>query len=162
MTISKRCAAGVIGAVLLGLAEFPAWAQSAEAPQPVFACSLGKKSVSVIAVGHELIYKFGTSTKTEMSIVGSAHQRNVLYREDRYAGMEHQLRFVSGDYSYIVYNMEGNSQTGAKAISGLTVMKGNKAVADMSCTHYAEFGIGFDYGSLPEDTANYSAMETSR
>jgi hypothetical protein len=155
MKTVMNCALLVAGALCSIIP--PALAQTT-APQPVFACSLGKKSVSVTAQGDQLTYTFGTKAKTEMSIVGSADQKNVLYRQARYAGMEHQLRFVNGDYSYIVYNMEGNGRSGASASSGLVVMKGTETVADMHCAHYAEFGLGFDLSSLPEDTDDYSAM----
>jgi|GEM_PF-3546622 len=124
----------------------------------VFACSVGKKAVSVTQEGGRFTYVFGAAGKADISIVGSAAQKNLFYREDRFAGMEHQLRFTNGEYSYIVYNMEGNGQMGAAAISGLTVMKGMTVIADMPCKRYAEFGVGFDYTSLPADTAAYSAM----
>jgi len=155
MRTGRNCVR-LIAAIFCCIIE-PAFAQPA-APQPVFACSLGKKSVSVTAEGVRLTYIFGTAAKTEMSIVGSAALKNVWYREARYAGMEHQLRFANGDYSYIVYNMEGNGRSGASASSGLVVMKGKETVADMPCAHYAEFGTGFDLRALPEDTDDYSAM----
>ena len=151
----------VIAAVITGACCYganAAWAQSPARAQRVFACSLGKKSVSVTAVGAELTYKFGAPGKTEISIVGSIARGNVFHRENRYAGMEHQLRFVSGEYSYIVYNMEGNARAGASALSGLAVMEGAKVVADMQCTRYAEFGVGFDVQSLPQDGEEHSAM----
>jgi hypothetical protein len=158
MKFNKGCAAVIVGAAMMGCLTFPVRAQPGGVPQPVFACSLGKKSVFVTAVGNQLIYKFGTPTNTDMSIIGSADRKNVLYRADRYAGMEYQLRFVNGPYSYIVYNMEGNGNTGARAVSGLLVMKDTKTVARMSCTRYAEFSANFDYSSLPEDSEDYSAM----
>lgn len=145
-------------AIALGCLAVPVSAWSAVAPQPVFACALGKKMVSVTADGPQLSYKFGTRSHVEMSLIGSSQKKNVFYRADRYAGMEHQLRFVNGPYSYTVYNMEGNSQTGVSPSSGLVVMKGTTVVANMSCTRYAEFGVGFDYDTLPQDTEKYSAM----
>jgi hypothetical protein len=124
----------------------------------VFACSVGKKAVSVTQDGGRFTYTFGAPGRADISIVGSAAQKNVFYREDRYAGMEHQLRFSNGEYSYIVYNMEGNDRTGAAASSGLVVMKGTKTIADLPCARYTEFGVGFDYNTLPADTEAYSAM----
>jgi hypothetical protein len=155
MKTGRNCALLIASALCCTIP--PALAQPT-APQRVFACALGKKSVSVTAEGDRLTYTFGTAAKTEMSIVGSAALKNVWYREARYAGMEHQLRFVNGDYSYIVYNMEGNGRSGASASSGLVVMKGKETVADMPCAHYAEFGLSFDLRALPEDTDDYSAM----
>jgi hypothetical protein len=127
-------------------------------PKGLFACSIGKKTVSVRAIESQLIYEFGTPTHIEMTIIGSVGQGNVFYRSDRYAGMEYQIRFKNGAYSYIVYSMEGNGYTGAEPSSGLVVMKGAKRVADMSCVRHAEFSPAFDYDQLPEDTDEFSAM----
>jgi hypothetical protein len=140
--------------VVIGVASLTHPTQAAS----VFACSVGKKAVSVTEEGGRFTYMFGAPGKPDISIVGSAAQKNLFYREDRYAGMEHQLRFINGEYSYIVYNMEGNDRTGAAAISGLTVMKGTQTIADMPCKRYAEFGVGFDYSTLPADTEAYSAL----
>lgn len=143
---------------VMGCITAPVGAWSAAKPQSVFTCSLGKKTVSVTATGSQLFYKFGTPFNVEMSIVASAQRDNVFYREARYAGLEQQLRFLNGHYSYIVYDMEGNAETGVSPMSGLVVMRGTTVIADMSCRHYAEFGPGFDYDSLPQDTEQYSAM----
>jgi hypothetical protein len=151
--VRKVC--GVAIAVAAAIACVVAPVQAQAAPLSVFACSLGKKTVSVTAEGNQLTYVFGTPGHPDISIVGRSDKKNVLYREDRYAGMEHQLRFVNGDYSYMVYNMEGNGNTGVKPVSGLIVMKGSKTIADMSCTHYAEFATGFNYESLPQDTVQW-------
>ena len=56
----KTYAAVIIGAAIIGHIASPVRAQSASRPQRVFACPLGKKSVSVTAVGDQLIYRFGT------------------------------------------------------------------------------------------------------
>ena len=106
-----------------------------DAPQRVFACSLGRKSVPVTAAGPQLTYSFGTAARTELHIVASAKRGNVFYRSDIYASPEQQLRFVAGPYSYIVYSMDGDPRKDAKAISGLLVAKDGKRVADMPCSH---------------------------
>jgi hypothetical protein len=134
------------------LAATPAGAKT------LFACSLGKKRVTVTAEGAVLRYRFGTAAKAELAISGTARSGTIFYRSDRYAGMEYQMRFARGGYSYIVYAMEGNGNTGARAISGLTVLRGTKRIADMSCTPYAEFAADYDYSALPEDGEAYSAM----
>ena len=84
-------------------------AQAAQAPKSAFACSLGKKSVSVTSVGKQLTYRFGIPGRAEISITGSASQGNVLFRQERYANMEYQLRFANGEFSYIVYSMNASS-----------------------------------------------------
>ena len=133
-------------------------AQPGPTPNRVFACSLGAKSVSVTASGDQLTYSFGTVAHTELRIVASASRKNVFFRTDRYAGPQQQLRFVNGDYSYIVYSMAGNAETEAQSVSRLVVTRNGKRIADMPCSIYSEFGVGFDYGTLPRDTESDSAM----
>ena len=132
--------------------------QSAEVPQRVFACSLGRKSVSVTSTGDHLTYSFGTPRKTEISITARPGQGNVLHWENRYASTEYQLRFVSGNYGYIVYSMGANDMTGSAAVSGLVVVEGKKSVADMSCNRFSELDLASRYNWLREDTEEYSAM----
>ncbi len=137
----------------------PAAAQvQAAAPKKLFSCSLGKKIAEITAVDGEMTYQVRTSAKVEIAITGSAARGNLFYRSDRYAGMEYQVRFVSGPYSYIVYSMEGNGHTGAHPVSGVVVMKGKERIADMSCFPHAEFSTAFDFDRLPEDDEAYSAM----
>jgi hypothetical protein len=148
-----------IALVMVANPAVPAFAQGrAGAPQKVFACSLGKKAVSVTAVGSILTYRFGTPAKAEMTIVGSAALGNIFYRTDRYASTEYQLRFTNGPYSYIVYSMGPNASTGTMPVSGLVVMKGKRRIADMACVRQAGFSTAFDLDALPEDDEAYSAM----
>lgn len=133
-------------------------AQPRGAPQRVFACSLGRKSLIVTAAGPRLTYSFGTAAHIELRIVASAKRGNVFYRSDIYDSPEQQLRFVAGPYSYVVYSLDGDPRKDAKAASGLVVTKDGKRVADMSCSGYAGFDAHFDYSALPQDTESYSAM----
>ena len=132
--------------------------QLAGSPVKIFSCSVGNKTVSVTAVGKQLIYHYGTPIKEEMSIIGGAGTGNTFWMTQRYAGIEHQLRFKNGQYSYIVYNMEGNGNTGVAGVSGLVVMQGTKTIADKSCSKYTEFSTSYNFDDLPEDTDAYSAM----
>jgi hypothetical protein len=72
--------------------------------------------------------------------------------------MEYQLRFRNGDYSYIVYDNEGNNRVGAAATSGLVIMKGTKQISYRSCARFTEFTVPLDSLGIPEDTDAYSAM----
>jgi hypothetical protein len=147
--------------LLLALAALPfgpASAQSAGTPQPIFSCMVGKKAVSVSSVGNQLIYRFGTLAKPEMSIIGDARSGNVLWMTQRYAGIEQQLRFKNGEYSYALYSMEGNGRTGVNPVSGLVVFHGTKSIADIPCLKYTEFTGDFDFSTLPEDSDTYTAM----
>ena len=158
MRLGQRVVTVLLTAAAAGCIPPPGGARSAERPRRVFACSLGRKSVSVTSLGHRLTYTFGTPGHTEISITGSAGQGNVLHYGARYAGLEDQVRFVSGQYSYVAYSMEGNSSTDSSPVSGLIVLKGDKVAADMPCTRYAEFSGDFDLDWLPADTEQYSAM----
>jgi hypothetical protein len=124
----------------------------------VFTCSIGKKMVSVTRADGRLTYHYGTGNKDEMSIVGIPSSGNVFQMTQRFAGMEYQLRFKNGEYSYIVYDSEGNGRVGAAATSGLVIMQGTKQISDRSCSRFAEFAVSLDSLGIPEDTDAYSAM----
>ncbi len=146
---------GLVALVALG----PASAVRAEGNSAtLFACSIGKKTVSVTNADGRLTYHYGTDSNDEMSIVGIPASGNVFQMAQRFAGMEYQLRFRNGDYSYIVYNSEGSGRVGAAATSGLVIMQGAKQIADRPCARYTEFAVSLDSLGIPEDTDAYSAM----
>jgi hypothetical protein len=146
---------GLIALIALG----PASTVHAEGSSTtVFTCSIGKKTVSVTRADSRLTYHYGTKNKDEMSIVGIPASGNVFQMAQRYAGMEYQLRFRNGDYSYIVYDNEGNNRVGAAATSGLVIMKGTKQISYRSCARFTEFTVPLDSLGIPEDTDAYSAM----
>ena len=146
---------GLVALMALG----PAPAIHAQGTQAtVFTCAIGKKSLSVTQADGRLTYHYGADGKDEMAIVGIPTSGNVFQMSQRFAGMEYQLRFTNGDYSYIVYDSEGNSRAGAASSSGLVIMQGAKRISDRSCTRFAEFAISLDSLGIPEDTDVYSAM----
>jgi hypothetical protein len=146
---------GLVALIALG----PASTLHAEGSSTtVFTCSIGKKTVSVTRADGRLTYHYGTANKDEMSIVGIPASGNVFQMAQRYAGMEYQLRFRNGDYSYIVYDNEGNNRVGAAATSGLVIMKGTKQISYRSCARFTEFTVPLDSLGIPEDTDAYSAM----
>ena len=143
----------LLGLLTLGASNGP------RADTPVFACSLGKKQVSVRSAGRSLIYLFGSAKKTELTIVGSVANRNLFYRTDRYASIQNQLRFTNGRYSYVVHSVGPNKSVGASGDSGLVVMDGLKRISDLSCRRWTELSLGaFASWGLPEDDEQYSAM----
>lgn len=129
------------------------------AETPIFACSLGQKRVTVTATGDELVYRYGTRAKNEITIVGSAARRNVFFRTGRYANIENQIRFTRGAFSYIVFSEGGKPSVGARPVSGLTVLRGTKPVAEFTCRRWTELDSNrFDFGKLPADSEAYSAL----
>jgi hypothetical protein len=147
--------AGLVALIALGPA--PA-VHAAGSSTTVFTCSIGKKTVSVTQADGRLTYHYGTGVKDELSIIGIPTSGNVFQMIQRFAGLEYQLRFRRGAYSYIVYDSEGNNRVGAAASSGLVVMQGTKRISDRSCARSAEFAISLDSLGIPEDTDAYSAM----
>jgi hypothetical protein len=146
---------GLVALVALGLAS-AVHAQGSS--RTVFACSIGKKAVSVTQADGRLTYHYGVGIDDEMSIIGIPASGNVFQMTQRFAAMEYQLRFKNGEYSYIVYESEGNSRVGAAASSGLVVMHGTKRISDRSCAQFTEFAVPVDSLGIPDDTDAFSAM----
>ena len=140
------------------VAGLPDAAQAADASRLVFACSFTRGSVSVTVSGDQLTLRWRMPGQADAVVTGTAGQRTVLYRQDRYAGPEYQLRFVSGKRSYIVYSMAGNRQTEAEPVSGLSVLLDHTMQSDLSCTPHAEFTADLAGLSLSKDAAEFSAM----
>ena len=128
------------------------------APVKLFACSVGGKQVSVTVMGDRLVYHYGTARKDEMAIIGVPASGNVFQMWQRYAGIEKQLRFTTGEYSYIVYSVDGNARVGAHETSGLVVMRGVKTISDKTCSPFAELELPDEALAVPQDTDKYSAM----
>lgn len=128
------------------------------APVNLFSCTVGAKTATVTAEGDQLTYSYGPAIKPEMTISGDAQSGNIFRMVQRFAGIEQQLRFQRGDYSYVVYSVAGNETSGSAAISGLVVMKADKVISDKNCASQAEFSTDYDWDSLPEDTEAFSIM----
>ena len=147
--------AGLVALAALGPAST---GDAAGISTTIFACSIGEKTVSVTAADGRLTYHYGTGLKDEMTIIGTPTSGNVFQMSQRFAGMEYQLRFTNGEYSYIVYDSEGNGRVGAAASSGLVVTRDTKHISDRSCARFTEFTVSLDSFGIPEDTDTYSAM----
>ncbi len=146
---------GMVG--LAAIVQHPA-AHAKTATTSLFSCAIGAKKVRVDVKGEQIIYHYGSPGKDEISIIGTVKAGNIWQMQQRYAGLEYQIRFTKGVYSYIVYSAAGNAKVGASAVSGLVVMAGNKRIADKSCAPYAQVDLPDDALKVPEDTEDYSAM----
>jgi hypothetical protein len=133
-------------------------ARAKGASAKLFACSVGGKQVSVTVTGKRLVYHYGTAHKDEMSIIGVPASGNIFQMWQRYAGIEKQLRFTTGEFSYIVYSVGGNERVGAHETSGLVVMGGDKTILDKTCSPFAELELPGETFAVPQDTDKYSAM----
>jgi hypothetical protein len=149
----------IVASALVALALFSGARMAAAdaSTATIFACSIGAKKVWVTMAGGRFVYHFGTPAKEEMTIVGVPAAGNVFQMAQRFAGPEYQLRFVNGEFSYIVYSAEGNN-AGAASVSGLVVMRGDKRISDSACSHFAELAMPDGALGAPQDKDDYSAM----
>jgi hypothetical protein len=133
-----RSAALLAASLAVGPAGNAASAQSGR-PLSIFSCSLGVKRVSVTAVGNQLIYTFGAVGRPEIQIVGSAASGNLFWQSDlfsRYAAYD-QIRFTSGQFSYVVYDLIPTADGSGPATAGLLVWRGRTKIAEFSCRERA-------------------------
>ena len=151
--------ATILARAALVLAGLTGLAQAADAPRPLFTCAMRRGSVSVTELGGTLTLRLRLPGKPDTVVTGDVEHRTVLSFQDLYAGQERQLRFIDGPRSYIVYTMAGNPQTGAQSVSGLSVALDRKLTLGQPCSHYTEFTDAWSELSLPEDSAEYSAMQ---
>jgi hypothetical protein len=137
----------------------PAAARRVEPVKTVFSCTVrGGAVVSITARGDSLTYRYGTPRRAELTITASPHSGNIRRLQQRYVGPEEQIRFIKGEYSYIVYSMGADPKL-ANSVSGLVVMRGTRRIADRPCTRYSEFKAGFDLlERLPQDSESWTAM----
>jgi hypothetical protein len=148
----------ILGPIVLMALSSASAIRAQSVPVTVFTCAIGNKIASVTQADGRITYHYGAGGKDEMTIVGTPISGNVFQLSQRFAGWEHQLRFTNGEYSYIVYDSEGNGHVGAASSSGLIILQGAKQISDRQCKRYAEFAVSLDSLGIPEDTDAYSAL----
>ncbi len=135
----------------------------AASPEPVFACSFGAKQLTVTQQGDALVYRYGTKARAELRIVADAPSNRVFYHRTLYARAEDQtLRFVSGEYNYVVYahwsapsmGMTEESSTPENFYGGLTVMRGEKELTSRRCNSGGDMREWPIFKTLPQDETN--------
>ncbi len=147
--------------LLLALAMAAAQAND---PGPVFDCAIGKKRLTVTQEGGALVYRYGTKQRAELRMVADAASGRVHYHRTLYPrGEDQTLRFVNGDYSYVVYahwsapgmGMTEAGSTTEAAYGGLIVLKNGEQLISRRCN-----GEGGDmrewpiFKTLPVDAEN--------
>ena len=134
-----------------------AYAQRAET---MFNCALTNgKTVRVTAQGDRLTYRYGTARRAELTLTGTPASRNVFYFGERYFNILHQIRFVSGRHSYIVYSLPGSERADARGSFGVTVLRDGRKISDTQCRRETEFQAGFElFERLPRDEERYNVM----
>jgi len=136
--------------------------------EPVFHCSFGAKQLTVTQQGDALVYSYGTKGKTEMRIVADAASGRVFYNRRLYPRAEDQtLRFVSGDYSYIVYahwsapsmGMTEEGSTPESYYGGLHVWRGETELSSRRCISGGDMREWPIFKTLPQDDENLTPEE---
>ena len=129
-------------------------AQQRGRTETLFACTLsGGKTVRVTRQGDRLTYRYGTNSRSELTILGSPAARNLFAATALHGGPSYytQLRFVRGPYSYIVYAMEGGRITDSAGSSGLIVFRNSRRIVERECARMTELSFA-SIGDLPEDS----------
>ena len=116
------------------------FASNSPAPLAVFNCRAGSKRVAITQRGDRLTYSFGSPGRAEISLTGSP-QGGVFYHRTMYnRGEDQTLRFVQGQWSYLVFNRwQAPQQLSSERIepeynvSGVLVMKGDRLVRRIDC-----------------------------
>jgi hypothetical protein len=115
-------------------------ASPSPAPQTVFACTAGPKRVTIVQRGDQLEYSFGKQGRPEITLSGGS-DGGVFYHRTLYSrGEDQTLRFVSGEWTYVLFNRwqapqelsSGRVQPEYNA-SGVLVMDGGKLVRRINC-----------------------------
>lgn len=129
-------------------------AQPAGHGRTIFSCRLRDgKIVTVAGGGGRFVYRYGNARRPELAIVGTVADRNLFKMVAVHGGdWDIQLRFVSGDYSYIVHSFPRNEIVDNVATSGLVVFRAGKRILDRSCSRWAEiaFENSDDMFALPD------------
>lgn len=114
----------------------------AAAPEPVFDCAIGSKRLTVTQQGGALVYRYGTTKKAELRLVADAVGGKLFYHRTLYPrGEDQTLRFVNGDYSYVVYahwtapsmGMTEEGSSSEVAYGGLVVLKNGAPLSSRRC-----------------------------
>ena len=133
-------------------------AQTADAPEQIFACSFGARQVEVIREGATLVYLYGRRGRPVLVLRGSAVNGLVRYHSTLYPhGEDQTLRFLNGRYSYVIYNAfqtPDYRQEGAIDQSGLIVLRDGHRIARMDCRSGGDFIEREIFDHLPRDEEN--------
>lgn len=115
-------------------------AAGAPAPQIVFTCRADSRRVEISQRGDRLTYSFGPPGRPDISLTGDP-QGGVFYHRTMYnRGEDQTLRFVQGQWSYIVFNRwQAPQQSSGERIepehnvSGVLVMNGGRLARRIDC-----------------------------
>jgi hypothetical protein len=162
-----------IGALITAI-SLPAWAQETHCQaqeQIIFSCSFGKKIVSVCASSDFSVsngymqYRFGPRGALELvfpALTETADSaRFIQARTMMFAGGGGgYLRFINGNYHYIVYTAIGKGW-GAK--DGVAIEKDQQLMANLACQDVPISKLSeefFTHAGLPIDQTEFLIPDT--
>ena len=122
--------------------------QRAAGEHTIFSCRLPRgKIVTVTRDGGRFLYHYGTAGRPELTIEGTAANGRIFKQAAVHGGSyDIQLRFVSGEYSYIVHSFPRNDIVDNVPRSGLIVFRGGTRIMDRNCEPWADISFGdFDH-----------------
>ncbi|SKB28957.1 hypothetical protein [Sphingopyxis flava] len=134
----------------------------ASLPGPVFECSFGAKQLRVTQEKDALVYRYGTKARTELRIAADAKSGRVFYHRTLYPrGEDQTLRFVNGDFSYVVFahwtappSNDIDFDVPAAQYGGLIVMRGDAIISTRICKQGGDMVEWPIFKTLPTDADN--------
>lgn len=124
-------------------------------PNFKFTCRIGPKSARVTTERGKLIYRFGTSEKTELIIRQNNARSNVFARRDLAGGGGEwqQIRFVKGSFSYVIGSL---FIAGTQPVdeAKLFILSGKRMVRIYSCRGLDSFEDYDQLDALPRDATS--------
>jgi len=146
-SISKQSNAAALPATVVAptpstavRATVPADSHCTKSEATVFACTAGKKLISVCAAAGALQYRFGPKGAPELSWPDNSAQKNLVVHGSIMlaGGGGDYLRFTKGKTDYIVYS----ASTKSVDKEGVVVEQGGKMLANVACTQAAATDLG--------------------
>lgn len=148
------CIAGALAMLL----PPPLIAQTSRNPDFRLSCGVGGKRVQITTEGGLLVYRFGTTQRTELEIVENRQAPNVFYRYDLLGvkGAGQQLRFTNGRYSYGIHSWFIAGPSGEEGVA-FFLLKDGKLTSWRSCKGDDWFTEDNQLKRLPRDPLWVSA-----
>ena len=130
-----------------------AWSHPTGQPNFGFECRLGAKSVRITSEGDELVYNYGAGRHPELILRGSAKRNNLFARHEMGRRSDaQQLRFVNGDYSYLLSSLFVAGAGGDDWVK-FYVLRDDKVLSSQVCRGAASFEDFDQLDQLPRDAA---------
>ncbi len=95
----------------------------------------------------QLLYRYGTASKTELTLPGQSKDESVSYASlPIAAGSADYLRFTRGDYSYVIFDGTGQNWG---PYTGLVVWQGKKIISQHECQNSPDELMSFISPNTP-------------